>query len=221
MVGTPLEKGSLRHYAKCETEGWICREWDLSLALSSCVEYDQKRLNLMRRYCNSLNPKIKVSYTAATVKICQKKHLHRTLEEFKGFKAAQNIVAGIVKFMEIKLVHGDLCASNIGFGKKGELLVFDWEPFLKTQPPNLRWVELRTSKFALHPNDGSEGRITTRSDLFAVGALLLQALHGRYRGLKLCQIHQNSIANIAEHTAHPAATAEALLNFANEIKVKK
>ena len=115
---------------------WICREWEFDIADTNFKEDDFERINLLKKYGNLLNPKIQVSLTEKKVRICQKRISHKSLEEFKGVKAANEIVKVFSELTLHKIVHGDLCASNIGFDKYGRLLIFDWEGTLLNSSPN-------------------------------------------------------------------------------------
>jgi hypothetical protein len=205
----------------CEDKNWICREWGFDATIPNCLEQDIKRLNLMKKYSNYLNPKTYVSYNEKGVKICQKRILHRSLEDVKGNKTAYEIVKKLTKLISLNIVHGDLCASNIGFDNHGELLIFDWEPFLKINKPNSNLIELRSSKYALHPKDQTLKCITSRSDLFATGSLLLQALYGRYQGLNLMKQNTNLISKFSENTANPTLGIQKMFKFAKELKYLK
>jgi len=202
----------------CENKNWICREWGFDATIPNCLEQDIKRLNLMKKYSNYLNPKTYVSYNEKGVKICQKRIIHRSLEDVKGNKTAYEIVKKLTKLISLNIVHGDLCASNIGFDNHGELLIFDWEPFLKINKPNSNLIELRSSKYALHPKDQTLKCITSRSDLFATGSLLLQALYGRYQGLNLMKQNTNLISKFSENTANPTLGIQKMFKFAKELK---
>jgi len=196
---------------------WICREWEFDIADTNFKEDDFERINLLKKYGNLLNPKIQVSLTEKKVRICQKIISHKSLEEFKGVKAANEIVKVFSELTLHKIVHGDLCASNIGFDKYGRLLIFDWEPFLKIRSPNSNVLELRSSKYALHPIDQASNCITIRSDLFAIGTLLMQALYGRYPGLKLIKRNFNVISKISEDTLNPQQSIQKMFSFAKGI----
>ena len=196
---------------------WICREWEFDIADTNFKEDDFERINLLKKYGNLLNPKIQVSLTEKKVRICQKIISHKSLEEFKGVKAANEIVKVFSELTLHKIVHGDLCASNIGFDKYGRLLIFDWEPFLKIRSPNSNVLELRSSKYALHPMDQASNCITIRSDLFAIGTLLTQALYGRYPGLKLIKRNFNLISKISEDTLNPQQSIQKMFSFAKGI----
>ena len=100
---------------------WICREWEFDIADTNFKEEDFERINLLKKYGNLLNPKIQVSITEKKVRICQKIISHKSLEEFKGVKAANEIVKVFSELTLLKIVHGDLCTSNIGFDKYGRL----------------------------------------------------------------------------------------------------
>ena len=204
-----------------ENKNWICREWSFDITIPNCLDQDIKRLNLMKEYSNYLYPNIYVSYNKKDVKICQKKILHRSLEDVKGNKTAYKIVEKLTKLISLNIVHGDLCASNIGFDKHGELLIFDWEPFLKIHKPNSNLIELRSSKYALHPKDQSSKCITSRSDLFATGSLLLQALYGRYRGLNLMKQNTSLISKFSENTGNPTLGIQKMFKFAKELKYSR
>ena len=212
------ERGFLQHCVTSEVDGWICREWNRALACPEHSIQDAKRLELLDKYGHLLNPITKVSFTPNTVKICQKIIVFKALEEFKGEKAAQEIVSGILKILKIGLLHGDLCASNIGFDMRGNLLIFDWEPFLKIQIRSVPSTELRSSKFAIHPADLQESIITSRSDIFAIGILLLQALYGRYHGLKLSSRHYYYLSSISEKINSPLDAVRSLVSFARNKK---
>ena len=201
----------------CENKNWICREWGFDVTIPNCLDQDIKRLNLMKEYSNYLYPNIYVSYNKKGVKICQKRILHRSLEDVKGNKTAYEIVKKLTKLISLNIVHGDLCASNIGFDKYGRLLIFDWEPFLKIRSPNSNVLELRSSKYALHPMDQASNCITIRSDLFAIGTLLTQALYGRYPGLKLIKRNFNLISKISEDTLNPQQSIQKMFSFAKGI----
>ena len=205
----------------CENKNWICREWGFDATIPNCLEQDIKRLNLMKKYSNYLNPKTYVSYNEKGVKICQKRIIHRSLEDVKGNKTAYEIVKKLTKLISLNIVHGDLCASNIGFDNHGELLIFDWEPFLKINKPNSNLIELRSSKYALHPKDQTLKCITSRSDLFATGSLLLQALYGRYQGLNLMKQNTNLISKFSENTANPTLGIQKMFKFAKELKYSR
>ena len=103
------------------------------------------------------------------------------------------------------------------FDKYGRLLIFDWEPFLKIRSPNSNVLELRSSKYALHPMDQASNCITIRSDLFATGTLLMQALYGRYPGLKLIKRNFNLISKISEDTLNPQHSIQKMFSFAKGI----
>ena len=213
----PLVKDFLLNYAMPKNNKWICREWEFDIADTNFKEDDFERINLLKKYGNLLNPKIQVSLTEKKVRICQKIISHKSLEEFKGVKAANEIVKVFSELTLHKIVHGDLCASNIGFDKYGRLLIFDWEPFLKIRSPNSNVLELRSSKYALHPMDQASNCITIRSDLFAIGTLLTQALYGRYPGLKLIKRNFNLISKISEDTLNPQQSIQKMFSFAKGI----
>ena len=198
----------------CKNNEWICREWEFDIAVTNYKEDDFERINLLKKHGNLLNPKIQVSLTEKKVRICQKKTPHKSLEDFKGIKAANEIVKVFSELALLKLVHGDLCASNIGFDKYDKLLIFDWEPFLKIRSPNSNLLELRSSKYALHPMDQASKCITSRSDLFATGTLLLQALYGRYPGLKLIKRNSDVISKISVDTLNPQHSIQKMFSFA-------
>ena len=212
-----LVKDFLLNYAMPKNNKWICREWEFDIADTNFKEDDFERINLLKKYGNLLNPKIQVSLTEKKVRICQKRISHKSLEEFKGVKAANEIVKVFSELTLHKIVHGDLCASNIGFDKYGRLLIFDWEPFLKIRSPNSNVLELRSSKYALHPMDQASNCITIRSDLFATGTLLMQALYGRYPGLKLIKRNFNLISKISEDTLNPQHSIQKMFSFAKGI----
>ena len=212
-----LVKDFLLNYAMPKNNKWICREWEFDIADTNFKEDDFERINLLKKYGNLLNPKIQVSLTEKKVRICQKIISHKSLEEFKGVKAANEIVKVFSELTLHKIVHGDLCASNIGFDKYGRLLIFDWEPFLKIRSPNSNVLELRSSKYALHPMDQASNCITIRSDLFAIGTLLTQALYGRYPGLKLIKRNFNLISKISEDTLNPQQSIQKMFSFAKGI----
>ena len=61
--------------------------------------------------------------------------------------------------------------------------------------------------------------ITGRSDLFGTGTLLLQALYGRYPGLKLIKRNSDVISKISEDTLHPKHSIQKMFSFAKSINL--
>lgn len=208
----------MQNYVRYESRDWICREWSCSIAMPEHFERAFDRLRLIQRNAVLIDPAIKIIHDANTVRVCQKKSSFITLDEARGNEAAKEIISGVSKLLEAEIIHGDLCAANIGFSESGALQVFDWEPFLEIKSKNFCFSQLRSSKYAIHPLDLKNNRISVRSDLFAVGNLLLQALHGRFDGLKLGKRFSKTIGSLSENTCQIKLTMHKLLKLAQAAK---
>ena len=135
-MGTLQERDYLQDYVKYEDKNWICREWNSSIAIPEYFEGALDRLRLIQRNAVLIDPEIKIFHGANTVRVCQRRSSFITLNEAKGNEAAKEIINGVSKLLEVKIIHGDLCAANIGFSVSGALQVFDWEPFLEIKSQN-------------------------------------------------------------------------------------
>lgn len=189
-----LEKGFFVQLAHFKNSEWMLKKYPVSNDI--LIPLNKARLNRLKENERWIYPNTHIQIDEKFIKVFQLR-MYEYLDFYrkKSMAHAIEISKCIDKLHRVGLIHGDLCSSNCKLDRSGRVLLFDWEPFLITQRgPN---TILRSSKYALHPDDYSQKTISKSSDKFAVSNLIVQMIFGRYIGLKQCKKNKNFHVDIS------------------------
>lgn len=148
-----------------------------TFSFGSLDQIDFQRIHLIRSAGHLLIPSVDIQVCDTQVIVSQV-----FVEEFTLFTSGYtrdhlNILAKSVQaWHDVKLVHGDLCLSNVGWNKQ-DVFVFDWEPLLVYRSP--KGVLLRTTPYCLHPIDRMNKSVSVLTDRYALIMLLLMRTRSR------------------------------------------
>ena len=144
-------------------------------AASFNYEKSQNRFHLLKTHNNYIYPNLVLYENNVSWEVYQK-HVQTCRGGIFFTKNQINILAEkIDQISSLGIVHGDLCFSNIGFGRDNLILLYDWEINLEIRKKDN--LILRTSPYCLHPKDYEERNITELSDRFSMAALTLISCH--------------------------------------------
>ena len=175
---TQFQKKAPSNISRVEREGksWIEKRFKKQDAIDFSRSED--RFLRLASHSQSIYPKLLLYETETEwfvgqefVEIRERKYSFTRSELGK-------IAENIDRLHDAKLIHGDLCFSNIGFDRSDALLIFDWEINLETRIGGR--LSLRTTPYCLHPTDQRIKRISRRTDQFALVALCLVSRCGHH-----------------------------------------
>ena len=119
----------------------------------------------------------------------------------------------IAWLQNIELVHGDLKLSNLAYDH-GQLSIFDWEPTLLSFD-RIRKLQVRSSKYSVHPEDLLDRKISFKSDLKGMVLILLQSILGRAKGAKAARNFAKKIDRLISKEQNPFLVTEAIKDLCN------
>ena len=192
------------NYVESKTIRYIKKSWNCEVCAFPEDPQVVSRLQNLTRLGKVLDPPISVFETTHTIRIAQQFiRRYRPIDRGRPSLTIDALVEKIKFFRSHKLVHGDLCFSNLGLCSNSRLLTFDWEPFLVMRTPTGQ-LELRSSKYSHHPIERGQQTLTIKSDMYALATLIPQIILGRYRGLSFVGKHSKIISQLSVETYDPS-----------------
>lgn len=179
------------------------------------VDRDSKtRLWKLKKYGKFLHPQIKVSSCKKTITITQSFIENKVdILDVDTVKLFVDLPQKIAWLQKIELVHGDLKLSNLAYDH-GQLSIFDWEPTLLSFD-RIRKLQVRSSKYSVHPEDLLDRKISFKSDLKGMVLILLQSILGRAKGAKTAGKFAEKIDRLTSKEQDPFLVAEKIKDLCN------
>jgi len=154
-------------------ESWYTRVYHKGQ--SANFERSQNRYKLLKNNAENIYPRLQLSEDkecwTVKQKISKQKYKYMFFSDIQLRKIGQKID----EINILKIHHGDLCFSNIGFDQDENVLLFDWEINLEIRDNNN--LILRTTPYCLHPLDKVTNNITKLTDRFSIAALTMISCH--------------------------------------------
>ena len=176
--------------------------------------HGRARLWRLKTYGAFLYPKIKVSSCKKSITITQRFIENKIdvldVDTLKLFDDLPQMIAGL---QNIELVHGDLKLSNLAYDNN-QLSIFDWEPTLLSFD-RIGKLQVRTSKYSVHPDDFLDRKISFKSDLKGMVLVLLQNTLGRAKGAKTAGKFAEKIDRLTSKEQDPFLVAEKIKDLCN------
>ena len=172
------------------------------------------RLWKLKKYGKFLYPQIKVSSCKKTITITQS-FIENKIDilDVDTLKLFVDLPQKIAWLQNIELVHGDLKLSNLAYDH-GQLSIFDWEPTLLSFD-RIRKLQVRSSKYSVHPEDLLDRKISFKSDLKGMVLVLLQSILGRAKGAKVAGKFAKKIDRLISKEQNPFIVTEAIKDLCN------
>ena len=179
------------------------------------IDRDSKtRLWKLKKYGKFLYPQIKVSSCKKTITITQS-FIENKIDilDVDTVKLFVDLPQKIAWLQNIELVHGDLKLSNLAYDH-GQLSIFDWEPTLLSFD-RIRKLQVRSSKYSVHPEDLLDRKISFKSDLKGMVLILLQSILGRVKGAKAAGKFDKKIDRLISKEQNPFMVTAAIKDLCN------
>ena len=172
------------------------------------------RLWKLKKYGKFLYPQIKVSSCKKTITITQS-FIENKIDilDVDTVKLFVDLPQKIAWLQNIELVHGDLKLSNLAYDH-GQLSIFDWEPTLLSFD-RIRKLQVRSSKYSVHPEDLLDRKISFKSDLKGMVLVLLQSILGRAKGAKAAGKFAEKIDRLISKEQNPFMVTAAIKDLCN------
>ena len=109
-------------------------------------------------------------------------------------------------FWRPKTINSGVCHNQLSF--------FDWEPnFLSFD--RIRKLQVRSSKYSVHPEDLLDRKISFKSDLKGMVLVLLHSILGRAKGAKAAGKFAEKIDRLISKEQNPFMVTEAIKDLCN------
>ena len=199
-------------YFECNSGKTISKSYNIK---ELYIDRDSKtRLWKLKKYGKFLHPQLTVSSCKKTITITQS-FIENKIDilDVDTVKLFVDLPQKIAWLQNIELVHGDLKLSNLAYDH-GQLSIFDWEPTLLSFD-RIRKLQVRSSKYSVHPEDLLDRKISFKSDLKGMCLVLLQSKLGRAKGAKVAGRFAKKIDRLISKEQNPFMVTEAIKDLCN------